>query len=188
MGCGILRVSIYKRTAPTEAHNIITTFVGDGGSELRIDAGTFFDGIVSVGEFQKSNFKNFLDVFHDKKVKSVATKDKRASEDMLKAEIEKLNRWAYEEKNSMKYQIKSLESKLLNTKKKFKAEKDLTEKIKIGMEIKDIEAKIADMQLNTFEKQGDTDKKAAVLITDRKRTLKHAAEVNEIMFCSWEVI
>lgn len=185
-GSGILRISIYKRTAPTEAYHLITTFVGDGGSEIPIDAGAFFDNIVSVGEFQKSNFKNFLDMFHDKKTKSMAIKDKRAAEDMLKAEIEKLNRWAYEEKNSLKYQIKSLESKLLNTKKKFKNEKDLTEKVKIGMEIKELETKIADMQLNTFEKQGDTDKKAAALITGRKRALRHSAELYDIMFCSWE--
>lgn len=37
------------------------------------------------------------------------------------------------------------------------------------------------MQLNTFEKQGYTDKKAAALITGRKRALKHTAEVQEIM-------
>lgn len=185
---GLLRISVYKRTTPTEAYNMIVTFVSDGGSELKIDAGAFFDNIESVGEFQRSKFQNFLDMFHDKKVKAVAAKDKRASDDMLKNEIEKLNRWAFEEKNSLKYQIKSLESKLLNLKKKFKAEKVLADKIQIGAEIETLKSKISDLQMNTFEKQGDTDKRAAALIAGRKRALKHTAEIQDVMLCSWDIV
>jgi superfamily II DNA or RNA helicase len=185
-GSGLIRLSVYRRTAPTEATHLVTTFVSDGGSELSIDAGAFFDNIVEVGGFKTSGFKNFLDMFHDKKVKSISAKDKRAVEDMLKAEIEKLNRWAYEEKNSLKYQIKALEGRLLNVKRRFKGEKDLAAKVALGMEIEGIQKQISDLQLNTFEKQGATDKKAADLIAGRKRALKHSAEVEEIMLCSWE--
>ena len=56
----------------------------------------------------------------------------------MKAEIEKLNRWAYEEKNSLKYQIKALEGKILNVKRRFKGEKDLATKVALGMEIEGI--------------------------------------------------
>ncbi|MCL1785890.1 MAG: hypothetical protein FWG39_01935 [Alphaproteobacteria bacterium] len=75
----MLRLSVYRRTAPTQATHLIATFVSDGGSELSIDAGAFFDNIVEVKGFKISGFKNFLDMFHDKKIKSIAAKDKRAA-------------------------------------------------------------------------------------------------------------
>jgi hypothetical protein len=185
---GLLKASIYKRTAPTTGYNLITTFVGASGSPVKINPSEFFDNIISVSEFQKMRFGDILNHLHDKKIKAIANKDKRGVEEILKNEIEKLNRWAYEEKNSLKYQIKALENKLIATKKRFKDEKALAAKIKIGAEIEQIQKKIADLQINTFEKQCDVDKKATSLIAGRKRALKHTAEVIDLMTCSFEII
>ncbi len=184
---GLVRVSVYKRTNPGETHKIITTFIGEGGTELKINPADFFDNIVETQDFAKPRFEDMLNYIHDKKVKSIATKDKRAIEDILKQEVEKLNRWAYEEKNSIKYQIKGLEGKLNAIKKKYKNEKVLAEKIKVGIEIEELQNKISDLQTNAFEKQGDVDKKAKNLIAGRKRALKHEAEIQEVMFCSFAV-
>jgi hypothetical protein len=186
-GRGLLRVSVYKRTKPTESNQMVVTFISDGGSEVKIDAGAFFDGVTQVGDFQEYGYRNFLDMFHDKKIKTISVKDKRTHEDMLRAEIEKMNRWAFEEKNSVKYQIKSLESKLLNLKKRLNNEKNTEAIIQIRLEMDEVKKKNADLRFNTFEKEGDIDKEAAKIIGVRKRALKHESEVQEIMLCSWEI-
>lgn len=105
----------------------------NGGKEFLSDPektpfGAFFDGIVRTEPFKDTGYRDFLDMFHDKKIKSIVIKDRRDADDQLRAGIEKTNRWVYEEKNSLKYQIKSLEHKVLNTRKKFKAERILRKK------------------------------------------------------------
>ena len=105
----------------------------NGGKEFLSDPekppfGAFFDGIVRTEPFKDTGYQDFLDMFHDKKIKSIVIKDRRDADDQLRAGIEKTNRWAYEEKNSLKYQIKSLEHKVLNARKKFKAERILRKK------------------------------------------------------------
>lgn len=127
-GHGMLRVSVYKSTSPTESYKVITTFISDTGTEIQMDAGAFFDGIVRTEPFKDTGYRDFLDMFHDKKIKSIVIKDRRDADDQLRTGIEKTNRWAYEEKNSLKYQIKSLKHKVLNTRKKFKVERILRKK------------------------------------------------------------
>lgn len=187
-GRGMVRVSVYHRTAPTESHQLIVTFISDNGSEMQIDAGAFFDGVVRVDAFQEMGYRDFLDMFHDKKIKTIVGRDKNAADNMILEAVEKANRWAYEEKNSLKYQIKSLEHKVLNARKKFKAETNIEEKVRIGVDMEEMKNKIADLQFNTFEKQGDTDKEAAKMISQSKRALKHKYELTDIMLCSWEVV
>lgn len=187
-GRGTVRVSVYHRTAPTDAHQLIVTFISDTGSEIQMDAGAFFDGVIRVEPFQDMGYREFLDMFHDKKIKTIVGRDRNKADNMILEAVEKANRWAYEEKNSLKYQIKSLEHKLLNARKKFKAETNIEEKVRIGMDMEEMKNKIADLQFNTFEKQGATDKEAAKMVSQSKRALKYKYELTDIMLCSWEVV
>ncbi len=185
---GRIKMNLYKRLTPEIEHHLITTFITNTGEELNINPADFFDNLQSTGDFQKTGFDKIMEHLHKKKIKSIGKKDKRGIESILKDEIEKLNRWAYEEKSSMKHQLKSLENKLVSVKGKYRKEKNFEEKLNLGKEIEKLQKKIKDMQVNVFDKQSNITKKANQLIAGRKRALKYTYEISDIMDCSFEII
>ena len=185
---GRVKMTLYKRLTPEVESHLITTFITDTGEELNINPAEFFDNLQNTGEFKETGFDKIMEHLHEKKIKSVGKKDKRGIESILKDEVEKLNRWAHEEKSSMKYQLKSLENKLVSIKGKYRKEKNFEEKLNIGKDIEKIQKKIKDMQVNVFDKQSSITQKAKQLIGGRKRALKYTYEISDIMDCSFEVV
>lgn len=186
-GRGMVRVSAYKRTNPgKEVYRLITTFISDGGAELKINASDFFDNIVGTQDFAGLRFEEVLNYLHDKEIKAVTDKDKLVTEEFLNQEIEKLNRWAHEEIASTSSQIKGLEGQYKYFKRLHNQEKSVHEKVRISNELKRIRGRITDLQTNAFENQDAVNKKAEQLIVGRKRALKHKSEIIEVMLCSFD--
>lgn len=187
-GKGLLKITIYTQTTPEKKYKMIATFLNEKGEDLNITPANFFDNLESVSDILNLGSETKLNTTHSLKVDKVIEQEQLFIDNLLKSEIEKLNRWAYEEKDSLSLQIRAFEDKLAGVNRRYKAEKDIDKKYKIGYEVQKIMDKISDIKLNGFDIQESVNKKATDLIGAKKRILKHKYEIEDIIIGSFELV
>jgi ERCC4-related helicase len=104
------------------------------------------------------------------------------------AEMEKLDKWAEDIKNSIEIELKQLDKDIKARKTEAKKILKLDEKVKAQKDIKEMEKKRNTLRQNLYQAQDEVDEKKERLIEDIEARLKQRIRKSELFTIKWSVI
>lgn len=157
------------------------------GGRLNIPVTEIFDNVVGTQDTGTERFQEFLTRLHDEDLKKREKSEKRRTDELLKSEIDKLNRWLIDEKQAIHLKGDKMKNKIISLKRQFKMEKNFEKKLALDEEIRRMQKEMDNTDFNTFDIEQDLDKKFTRLSAAKKRTMKTACTTETIFDVSWSV-
>lgn len=185
--CGRMRVSLYRENSPETNQRLVCTFISKDGEKLDISPEVFFDNIIDCCEIQDFGYVNLLSSLHDRDIKAVADKDKKTADNLLQEEIEKMNRWQYDEVYGIRLEMSSIQNKILALRKKLFYEKTVRYKVDLQKKIKQLEQKYETGYMTSLEKEKSINLAHNRLVEKKKKALKFDYSTEVIFDCTFEV-
>ncbi|MBQ9034615.1 MAG: DEAD/DEAH box helicase family protein [Alphaproteobacteria bacterium] len=184
---GRLMLSLFKMTQPENVNYLITTIMSDGGSLLNLRAEDIFDNAVATDEPILMGYQDLLRQIHEQNVAKYEKSEKKRIDNILRAEVDKLNRWLIDEKQAIHLKGDKLKNKITSLKRQFKLEKNFNTKLAIDAEIKKLQAEMNNNEFNTFDIERELEKKCNRLVGGKKRSLKMDYSIEPVFNITWEV-
>ncbi|MBR1948474.1 MAG: hypothetical protein IKA30_01620, partial [Alphaproteobacteria bacterium] len=184
---GRLMLSLFKMTQPENVNYLITTIMSDSGSLLNLRAEDIFDNVVATGEPILMGYQDLLRQIHEQNVAKYEKSEKKRIDNILRAEVDKLNRWLIDEKQAIHLKGDKLKNKITSLKRQFKLEKNFNTKLAIDAEIKKLQAEMNNNEFNTFDIERELEKKCNRLVGGKKRSLKMDYSIEPVFNITWEV-
>jgi len=102
-------------------------------------------------------------------------------------EVEKLEKWAEDVRNSLQFELKELEKNIKARKTEARKLLNLEQKIKEQRAIKDLEKKLADKRFNQYQNEDDIEKQKDDLLDKIEQRLKQNTTETELFTIRWKV-
>ena len=103
------------------------------------------------------------------------------------AEMEKLDKWAEDVKNSIEIELKELDKEIKTRKTEAKKILSLEDKVKAQREIKEMEKKRNSLRQNLYQAQDEVDVKKEKLIDEIEARLKQKTTKSRLFLVRWKV-
>ena len=104
------------------------------------------------------------------------------------SEMEKLDKWAEDVKNSLEIELKELDKEIKTRKTEAKKILNLEEKVKVQRQIKEMEKRRNELRMNLYQAQDEVDGRKERLIEEVEARLKQRVESKELFLVKWSVI
>ena len=102
-------------------------------------------------------------------------------------EMDKLDKWAEDKKNSLEIELKELDKDIKTRKTEAKKILKLEEKVKTQREIKELEKKRNELRLELFKSQDEVDERKENLISEIEQRLKQDTVLEQLFVIKWRV-
>jgi len=186
---GVLQIiKLRIETLEVEDH-IIATGLTENGEPISTEiAKKFF--LISAKIIKQENIldKKQIEPLIEKEIEVILGDVAKRNNTYFDDEMDKLDKWAEDVKNSLEIELKEL-GKLIKEKQK-EARKfiDLEKKLEAQKEIKNLEKRRNDKRRNLFDAQDKIDEKKEDLITDIEKRLKQKINKEELFFVKWRLV
>lgn len=184
---GRLILSDFKMNMPENTHHLIATIIDENGSFLNLQAGDIFDNVDHIEEETLMGYYDLLRQLHAQNVEKYEKSEKKRIDNILRSEVDKLNRWLVDEKQSIHLKADKLKNKITSLKRQFKLEKNFNEKLALEAEIKKLQSEMNNNEFNVFDIERELEKKCNRLIGGKKRSLKMDYSIEPVFDITWEV-
>ncbi|HDO25413.1 MAG TPA: DEAD/DEAH box helicase [Nitrospirae bacterium] len=175
----------------TEDH-ILFCGITDNGKELDIEqVQRLFSLSASVTPFidkMPDNVSDNINKMIHRQEMDILQSNAEHNGSFFDAELEKLDKWAEDIKNSIEIELKQLDKDIKARKTEAKKILKLDEKVKAQKEIKDMEKKRNTLRQNLYQAQDEVDDKKERLIEEIESRLKQKIEKAELFTIIWSVI
>ena len=132
--------------------------------------------------------KNKIDeILHSQKSVTLSEVAGRNSK-FFDAEMDKLDKWAEDRKNSLEIELKNLDKEIKTQKTESKKILNLEEKVKMQREIKEMENKRNKMRRELFDAQDELERQKETLIADIESRLKQKITEEDLFLIKWTLI
>lgn len=184
---GRLVLSDFKMNMPENTHHLIATIIDENGSLLNLQARDIFDNVDHIEEETLMGYYDLLRQLHAQNVEKYEKSEKKRIDNILRSEVDKLNRWLVDEKQSIHLKADKLKNKITSLKRQFKLEKNFNEKLALEAEIKKLQSEMNNNEFNVFDIERELEKKCNRLIGGKKRSLKMDYSVENVFDITWSV-
>jgi hypothetical protein len=103
-------------------------------------------------------------------------------------EVEKLDKWAEDVRNSLNTELKELAKEIKARKTEARKLLNLEQKVKEQRTIKELEKKLADKRVNLYHAEDDVDKRKETMLDEMEARLKQNAQHTNILTIRWTLI
>jgi SNF2 family DNA or RNA helicase len=175
----------------TEDHLLLCGITEDG-TELEIDQCQRFFSLPaitasSVSKVNSSMKKRINEIAHKQEVKILQDNSQRNAA-FFDDEMDKLEKWAEDKKNSLEFELKDLDKEIKLRKTEAKKILNLEEKVKAQRQIKEMEKKRSNMRQNLYQAQDEVDERKEKLIGEIEMRLKQKIERAELFTVKWRLV
>lgn len=184
---GRLVLSDFKMNMPENTHHLIATIIDENGSLLNLQARDIFDNVDHIEEETLMGYYDLLRQLHTQNVEKYEKSEKKRIDNILRSEVDKLNRWLVDEKQSIHLKADKLKNKITSLKRQFKLEKNFNEKLALEAEIKKLQSEMNNNEFNVFDIERELEKKCNRLIGGKKRSLKMNYSIEPVFDVTWSV-
>ena len=129
----------------------------------------------------------FDEAMHRQRVEVIEENAKRNTT-FFDDEVEKLEKWAEDVRNSLKFELKELEKEIKTRKTEARKLLNLEHKIKEQRTIKELEKKLAEKRMNLYASEDDIDKRKEKMLDDYEKRLKQSETDKTLFTIKWNVI
>jgi phage-related minor tail protein len=134
------------------------------------------------------NVMRTLEVLAGKQQEDILQRNAGRNAGFFDSEMEKLDKWAEDVKNSLEIELKELDKEIKNRKSEAKKILKLEEKIAAQREIKEMEKKRNTLRQNLYQAQDEVDGKKENLINEIEARLKQNIGTTELFLIKWTVV
>jgi len=187
---GWIKVTNYTTESfETEDHIILSGFTCDGEilDESQIKRLFLFPAIMKNKIEPDNNVSNRLNEIKkeisEKLLDSIVERDGN----FFDMEIDKLEKWSGDRKNSLELELKELDIEIKSKKTEARKILNLEEKVNAQRHIKELEKKRNEMRMNLFEMQDEVDKRKDKLIEETEKRMNLNITEEELFCIKWTV-
>ena len=107
--------------------------------------------------------------------------------EFFEQEMEKLERWSGDIKESLEHELKDLDREIKDTKREAQLAASLESKVALHKRIKELESRRAEKRRGLFEAQDAVDTRKDSLLTEIESRLKQALQKENLFTIRWQV-
>lgn len=125
-------------------------------------------------------------ILHARKVEAIDSVSSRNAE-FFDTEMEKLDKWAEDRKQSLEMQLKELEKNIRANKTEARKLLKLEEKVKMQRMIKEMEKKRREMRQDLYQAQDEVDVKKETLLKEIEKRMQQKISVQTLFMIQWNL-
>ena len=125
--------------------------------------------------------------YHSQQV-TISAENAKRNHSFFDEEVDKLEKWSEDVRNSIKFEIKELDKEIKARKTEARKMLNLELKVKEQRIIKDLEKKLADKRYNQYKNEDDIEHKKDNLLDEVEKRLKQNSTETELFTVRWKVI
>jgi len=129
----------------------------------------------------------FKEIYLNQQVAIVEENQKR-NHNFFDEEVDKLEKWSEDVRNSIKFEIKELDKEIKTRKTEARKLQNLEQKIKEQRIIKELEKKLADKRYNQYQNEDEIEKRKDNMLDDIEKRLSQNTSEKELFTIIWKVI
>ena len=175
----------------TEDHILFAAFDEDGNTLQPEQCQRLFSleaKIVSTSSpFSDELKQRFKENYHSQKI-GIIEENRTRNHTFFDDEVDKLEKWSEDVRNSIKFEIKELDKEIKTRKTEARKLLNLEQKIKEQRIIKDLEKRLADKRYNQYQNEDDIEKRKDNLLDEIEQRLKQNTTENELFTIRFTVI
>lgn len=168
--------------------HIIIAAVDEQGNAIDADIARKFFSLsaeISPAGFSMGEARQWLKDLEGVMTQDVLLKIAERNTKFFDNEVEKLDKWAEDIKESLELELKKLSKDIKTFKTEARKILKLDEKVKAQRQIKDMEKKRNAMRLNLFKLQDEADERKEGLITEIEGRLRQKIQITELFKLKW---
>lgn len=189
---GWLRLSNLTINSFESEDHILFCGISDDGIELDVEqCRRLFSLPAAIRPLRaeaKSGIIEGLDKVAHKQQADILQANAERNAGFFDSEMEKLDKWAEDVKNSLEIELKELDKEIKTRKTEAKKILNLEEKVKVQRQIKEMEKRRNELRMNLYQAQDEVDGRKERLIEEVEARLKQRVESKELFLVKWSVI
>ncbi len=138
----------------------------------------------TLGSEVKQNFK---ENYHAQQI-GIVEDNRNRNHTFFDEEVDKLEKWSDDVRNSIKFEIKELDKEIKTRKTEARKLLNLEQKVKEQRHIKDLEKKLAAKRFNQYQNEDDIEKRKDNLLDEIEQRLKQNTTETELFTIRWKII
>jgi superfamily II DNA/RNA helicase len=133
------------------------------------------------------NYSKFKEVYHALQL-DIIEENRKRNNTYFDEEVDKLEKWSDDVRNSIKYEIKELDKEIKTRKTEARKLLNLEAKVKEQRHIKELEKKLAEKRFNQYQNEDNIEHKKDKLLDEVELRLKQNATETELFTIRWKII
>ena len=186
---GWLSLSLLSITSFETEEHLLFAGITDDGIELDPESAarmfTLPAQIVQSPVYESQEVLRTINQIREKLKMNIIQTNSERNSDFFDREIEKLDNWAEDKKNSLEIELKDLDKEIKLCKSEAKKILNLEEKVAMQREIKEMEKKRNELRLELFKSQDEIDNAKENLISDIEKRLKQNTVLDQLFLIKW---
>jgi len=139
---------------------------------------------LSFGDAEKTKCK---EIYHTHQI-GIIEENRKRNHNFFDEEVDKLEKWSEDVRNSIKYEIKELDKEIKTKKTEARKLLNLEQKVKEQRIIKDLEKKLAEKRYNQYQNEDDIEHRKDKLLDEVEQRLKQQTTEQDLFTLRWKVI
>jgi hypothetical protein len=127
------------------------------------------------------------EIYHSQQV-TISEENAKRNHSFFDEEVDKLEKWSEDVRNSIKFEIKDLDKEIKTRKTEARKMLNLELKVKEQRIIKDLEKKLAEKRYNQYKNEDDIEYKKDNLLDEIEKRLKQKTTEQIVFTIRWKVI
>jgi ERCC4-related helicase len=129
----------------------------------------------------------FKEIFQEQQV-TIGEENSKRNNSFFDEEVDKLEKWSEDVRNSIKFEIKELDKEIKTKKTEARKLLNLEQKVKEQRTIKELEKKLADKRYNQYENEDDIENRKDSLLDEVEKRLKQNSSEEILFTVKWKLI
>ncbi|MEO9210119.1 MAG: hypothetical protein ABI208_03425, partial [Ginsengibacter sp.] len=131
--------------------------------------------------------KQFKEIFHSQQI-TIGEENARRNHSFFDEEVDKLEKWSEDVRESIKYEIKELGKEIKTRKTEARKLLNLEQKVKEQRIIKDLEKRLAEKRFNQYKNEDEIENRKDGLLDEVEKRLKQQTTEQKLFIIKWKVI
>ena len=129
----------------------------------------------------------FEEIYHKQQINIIQNNLERNNK-FFDDEVDKLEKWSEDVRNSIKFEIKELDKEIKSRKTEARKLLNLEQKVKEQRIIKDLEKKLAEKRFNQYQNEDDIEQRKDNLLDEVEQRLKQQTTEQVLFTIKWKII
>jgi len=139
---------------------------------------------LSFSDAEKTKCK---EIYHTHQL-GIIEENRKRNHNFFDEEVDKLEKWSEDVRNSIKYEIKELDKEIKTKKTEARKLLNLEQKVKEQRIIKDLEKKLAEKRYNQYQNEDDIENRKDKLLDEVEQRLKQQTKELDLFTIRWKVL
>ena len=137
--------------------------------------------------FEEEPEVRLKEIFHSQQV-SITEENARRNHSFFDEEVDKLEKWSEDVRESIRYEIKELGKEIKTRKTEARKLLNLEQKVKEQRIIKDLEKRLAEKRYNQYKNEDEIENRKDGLLDEVEKRLKQQTTEQELFIIRWKII